>query len=69
MQQEAIIAYQQVGLVAQMLSGGAVQEIYEVFPFWDEEEVRALRVEKVRQRMERYVAAGKGGEKNGRSAG
>lgn len=64
MQCQAVLAYQQIGLLAQVFGGGSIQEVYELFPFWEEAEIRALKVEKYRQIMERYVRAGKGGDEH-----
>lgn len=65
MQCQAVIAYQQVGLLAEVFGGGKIREVYEIFPFWEEEEIRELKVEKYRQIMERYACAGKGGDGHG----
>lgn len=55
-QEAAFIAYQQAGLIAQAALDGRLPDIYEVFPFWSEQEVRELRVEKYRAVMERYAS-------------
>ncbi len=56
----SVIAYTQAGLTAQALTGGKIPELYELFPFWTEEEVQEMKVEKIRRVMERYAANGKG---------
>ncbi|MCD8142012.1 MAG: hypothetical protein LUD83_01815 [Clostridiales bacterium] len=56
-QRQAIIALGQAQLTARAFGGGQLPEVWEVFPFWSEEEVRAARVEKYRRRMERHAAA------------
>lgn len=66
MQLEAMIAYQQAGLMAGALSGERAPEIYEVFPLWSEETVRQMKLEKYRRIMERHAAV-KGGEYHGRT--
>lgn len=65
MQLEAMIAYQQAGLIAAALAGEKVPEMYEVFPLWSEETVRQMKLEKYRRIMERHAAV-KGGEDHGR---
>lgn len=57
-QRQSVIAYQQAGLIAQALAAGRLPEIYEVFPYWEEEEIREMKLEKYRRIMERYAAAG-----------
>lgn len=52
----SLIAYRQAGLLADLFSGRRPGEVYEVFPFWGEEEVRALQVEKYRRIMLRHAA-------------
>lgn len=39
-------------------SGRSIPEVWEVFPFWTEEEVSEFRVEKYRRIMEKYAAGG-----------
>ena len=58
-QRQAIVAYQQAGLIARALTGGKLPEIYEAFPFWEEEEIKEMKVEKYRSIMERYASAGR----------
>ncbi|MCD8160173.1 MAG: hypothetical protein LUE61_03140 [Clostridiales bacterium] len=57
---QALIALGQARLTAHALGGGQMPEVWEVFPFWSEEEIRAARIEKYRRRMERHAAAGHG---------
>lgn len=52
----ALIAWEQAGLIARAVLEGSLGEVYECFPFWTEEEVRALRVEKCRALLERMAA-------------
>ncbi|MCC8075926.1 MAG: hypothetical protein LIO95_08325 [Clostridiales bacterium] len=71
-QRQAVIAWQQAGLIAQALTEGQLDEVYEVFPYWNEEEIRARKVEKYRQMMERHAGSQteaktrKGGTNGGR---
>lgn len=55
-QERSFIAYQQAGLIARAVTEGKMPEIYEVFPFWKEEEIREMKVERYRAIMERYAA-------------
>ncbi len=66
MQLEAMIAYQQVGLIAGALAGERAPDLYEAFPLWSEEEIRQMKLEKYRRIMARYAAA-KGGKSHGRT--
>lgn len=66
-QETAVVAYHQMGLLGQVLAGGKAPELYEVFPLWDEAEIREMKVEKYRRIMERYAAAGGGGDKHEQS--
>lgn len=61
-QQLARIAYGESGMIAVRFGGKGQQipEIWEVFPFWTDEEVREFRVEKYRRIMEKYAATGGG---------
>lgn len=54
--QDAVIAMQQVGLIALALCGKHLPEVYEAFPFWSEEEVREAKLAKYRRIMEQYAA-------------
>lgn len=54
----SIIAYQQAIMTGQLFSG-KVGEIYEVFPFWTEDEIKAMKVEKYAQRMRKIAAKGR----------
>ncbi|MCD8146001.1 MAG: hypothetical protein LUD84_01780 [Clostridiales bacterium] len=56
-QRQAAIAWQQAGLIAQAMTEGRMDEVYEVFPYWNEEEIRQRKVEKYRQMMERHAGA------------
>lgn len=47
-------------MIASQFSKDAHPEIWEAFPFWTDEEVRSLRVEKYRRIMDKYVAVGGG---------
>lgn len=66
-QNAAVVAYHQMGLLAQVLAGVKSPELYEAFPLWDEADIRDMKVEKYRRVMERYAAAGRGGDKHGQS--
>ncbi|MCD8381550.1 MAG: hypothetical protein LUC30_01325 [Clostridiales bacterium] len=64
-QQRSIVAARQAERTGLMFSGSGkkLPEVYETFPFWTEEEIKALQVEKVRNIMNRWAASGrKGGE-------
>lgn len=52
----AVIAFQQAGLIARAVMEGKLPEIYEAFPFWNEEEVREMKVAHWRAVMERHAA-------------
>ncbi|MCD8007931.1 MAG: hypothetical protein LUF68_03175 [Clostridiales bacterium] len=56
-QQQAVIAWQQAGLIAQALTEGQLDEVYEIFSYWNEEEIRQWKVEKYRRMMERHTGA------------
>ena len=62
-QERSVIAWQQALLTARALSGGTPEPVYELFPFWEEEEKAALRLESCRALMERL--AGRGGVSDG----
>lgn len=53
----ALIAYQQAGLNAAAMAGEKLPEIYEVFPLWEEAEVRRMKLERIRRIMERHAGA------------
>ena len=55
----ALIAWEQAALTARAVLDGKLGEVYECFPFWTEEEIRALRVEKYRELLERMAGRGK----------
>lgn len=57
-QRLAIISWEQAGLTAQAALAGRLPEVYEVFPFWTEEELREIRLEKYRTIMERMAGSG-----------
>lgn len=59
----AVLAYQHAGLIGTIFGSGKPGAVYEVFPFWTQEEVQAAEVEKYRQIMMKYVAAGGGGKR------
>lgn len=54
----AVTAIRQAELTARALGGGRFPEVWEVFPFWTEEEVTALRLQKYRHIMERHAGSG-----------
>lgn len=54
-QRAALIAWEQAALTARAVLEGSLGEVYECFPFWTDEEVRALRVEKYRAMLERMA--------------
>lgn len=54
----SIIAYQHASLTGSLFSGNN-PEIYEVFPFWTDEEVTAAKVEKYMKRMRVIAAKGR----------
>ncbi|MBQ3090006.1 MAG: hypothetical protein IJD21_05525 [Oscillospiraceae bacterium] len=55
----SLIAWQQAVTCARALAGEAVEPVYELFPFWEEEEKNKLRLEAIRQRMERMAGGGR----------
>lgn len=59
-QAESVIALQAACLTAHALCGGKIPEVYEIFPFWEEEEVKEAKLAKYRRIMERYAARGGG---------
>ena len=60
---QAIIAQRQAQLISAYVAGeGNSVEVYEVFPFWTEEEEKELRIQKYKQIMERWVATTGGGK-------
>lgn len=61
-QRAALIAWEQAALTARAVLEGNLGEVYEYFPFWTDEEVRELRVEKYRTLLER-MAGKRAGEK------
>lgn len=64
-QASAILAARQAAYTGYVFSGSGKQlpEVYEYFPFWTEEEIKALKVEKYRNIMNRWAhSGGKGGE-------
>ena len=56
----SVIAWQQAMLGARAAAGESVEPVYRVFPFWEEEEVQALRLETYRAMMERLAGKGEG---------
>lgn len=64
MQQLSMIAWAQAALTARALAGETLPEVYETFPFWEEDEIREAQVAHYRAVMERYAAQGKGGNRN-----
>lgn len=70
-QRLALIAWEQAALTARAVLEGSLGEVYESFPFWTEEEVRALRVEKCRAMLERMARSrqGPGSASEGEKAG
>lgn len=61
MQQRSIIAWEQAALTARALAGEPLPEVYEAFPFWEEDEIREQKVAHYRAVMERYAARRRGG--------
>lgn len=64
LQTQAAIAYREAMLTgATVFSGGkGLPEVYEVFHFWTEDEVKNMKLSKYRAIMGRYVARGGGGK-------
>ena len=56
----ALIAWEQAALTARAVLEGKLDEVYECFPFWTEEETRALKVEKYRELLEKMAGSGPG---------
>ena len=59
-QRLAVIAHAQAALTARCVLEGSIGEAYEYFPFWTEEETRALKVEKYRELLEKMAGSGPG---------
>ncbi len=57
----SLIAARAAERAARCLAGERLAPVYEDFPFWEEEEVRALRVEHYRQIMQRHAASARAG--------
>lgn len=57
LQRQSEIAYS-LALLNNQLLGGKKPEIYEVFPFWTDDEVTEIKLAKYRQIMERHAAKG-----------
>lgn len=59
-QAKSILAARQAEYFGLLLSGkgGQVPEVYEIFPFWTEEEKKALRLSRYRRMMERLAGGG-----------
>lgn len=66
----AVAAMRQAELTARALGGGRLPEVWEAFPFWTEEEIQGMRLQKYRHIMERYAASGAGSPQkhNGKGA-
>lgn len=64
-QQRSVIAWVQAQLTGLAMAGEQLPEVWEAFPFWNEEEIKEMKLEKYRRIMERYAAAGKGGSSHG----
>lgn len=47
----ALIAYRHALMVGTVVSGGKVPEVWEQFPFWEEEEVAHLRTERIKSML------------------
>lgn len=64
-QAESVIAARAAYYGALSLSGNGkpLPEVYDLFPFWTEEEVKECRIEKYRAILMRHAASGKGGER------
>lgn len=55
----SVIAWREGLVTAQALAGEKVEMVYDLFPFWEEDEKNQLRLERLRQMMSR-LAGGKG---------
>lgn len=55
----SVIAWREAALMAGCLAGERMKPVYELFPFWEEEEIRRLRLESYRSMME-GMASGSG---------
>lgn len=60
LQSLSVIAFQGARLMAGFLAGETPPPVYERFPFWTEEEQRALELERYRRMMERLSTGKKG---------
>ena len=55
LQGQALTARGEALLLGRLLAGERLPELYEAFPFWNEEEVNEMKVAKVRRIMERQA--------------
>lgn len=54
-QQRALAAWGEMLLRGYQLAGRRPPELYEVFPFWNRDEVNEMKVEKYRRMLERMT--------------
>lgn len=59
--QQALVAWGEMVLRGRQLAGEHLPELYEVFPFWNTEEVNEMRVARYRGMLERMA----GGDRDG----
>ncbi len=55
----SVIAWRGAIVTAQALAGEKVEAVYDLFPFWEENEKKQLRLERLKEQMSR-IAGGKG---------
>lgn len=62
LQERAMLAYCQAHFTGQVFAGGGkpLPEVFEAFPFWTEEETKAMQLEKYWNIMKQYAARGGG---------
>lgn len=61
LQNLAVIAWGQAGLICRQLAGEKPPALYELFPFWTADEVNEMKLREYRSRMERLAAKGGNG--------
>lgn len=55
----SIVAYSQSYLICDLISNGGNLEVYKVFPFWTEEEVAKLELDKFQRTMKEQALKGR----------
>ncbi len=60
----ALVAHRHALLTGMVLSGQKLPEVWEIFPFWSDEEIRRAKVERYQQMMHRLAGTGHGKEQD-----